>query len=314
MMGKKILVDLSHPFSADIPVWPYFAKPKIDTMHNLAKSGVLTQKIDVVMHCGTHADAPRHVMEYEFDGKRARYTHELPLDAYYGDAVCLDIRVEDWGLIKPAHLEDACKRANIKPEELKDMVLCLRSGMHLKFDDSKDYYHYSCGCGREAGEWFAKYHPKCVAMDMQALDHPLHTTMGQNGPPSISMDLAGKSGRPISEEYTEKFGIEAYAEFHKPTFIKVFGKERYMRAYDKLEAAGQPGTWEPCHKLMMGNGIVGVENLGGDLDKVVGKRFKFMAFPIRWYLGDGSMVRCVAEIDEDDLNPVPDRTYRYGGF
>ena len=92
-MGKLKLVDLSHPFGADMPVWPYFAKPHIDTMHNLSKSGVLTQKIDVVMHCGTHADAPRHVMEREFNGQRARYTHELPLDAYYGDAVCLDVRV-----------------------------------------------------------------------------------------------------------------------------------------------------------------------------------------------------------------------------
>ena len=148
-MGKKIFVDLTHPFSADIPLWPYFAKPKIDTMHNLGKSGVLTQKIDVVMHCGTHADAPRHVMEYEFDGKRARYTHEMPVDAYCGDAVCLDIQVERWGLITPEHLEDACKRANIKPEELEGMVICLRTGMHLKFDDSKEYYHYSCGTGRE---------------------------------------------------------------------------------------------------------------------------------------------------------------------
>ena len=64
---------------------------------------------------------------------------------------------------------------------------------------------------------------------------------------------------------------------------------------------------------MMGNGIVGVENLGGDLEKVVGKRFQFWCFPLRWYMGDGSMVRCVAEIDEDDLNDVPDRTYTYGG-
>jgi kynurenine formamidase len=63
---------------------------------------------------------------------------------------------------------------------------------------------------------------------------------------------------------------------------------------------------------MMGNGIVGVENLGGDLDKVAGKRFRFFAFPLRWWLGDGSMVRCAAEIDEDDLNPVPDRLYKYG--
>jgi kynurenine formamidase len=64
---------------------------------------------------------------------------------------------------------------------------------------------------------------------------------------------------------------------------------------------------------MLGNGIVGVENLGGDLDKVSGKRFRFYCFPLRWYMGDGSMARCVAEIDEADLNDVPDRVYDYCG-
>ena len=65
---------------------------------------------------------------------------------------------------------------------------------------------------------------------------------------------------------------------------------------------------------MLGHGIVGVENLGGDLDKVAGKRFRFFCFPIRWYMGDGSMVRCVAEIDEADIvKGVPDRTYTYCG-
>jgi kynurenine formamidase len=179
-MGKRIFVDLSHPFGADMPLWPYFTKPVIDTMHGLAKSGVLSQKVTVVQHCGTHADAPRHVMERDFAGARARYSHELPVDAYVGDAVCLDIKVEDWGLIKGEHLDDACERAHVKPEELKGMVICLRTGMHLKYDDSKDYYHYSCGTGLDAGNWFQKYMPKCVAMDMQALDHPLHTAMGKN--------------------------------------------------------------------------------------------------------------------------------------
>lgn len=308
-MGRKILVDLSHPFGANIPLWPYFSKPKIETQHNLSKSGVLTQSLGIVMHCGTHADSPRHVMERDFNGKRARYTHELPIDAYYGDAVCLDIKVGDWQLIKPEHLDDAMARVGMKPEELKGMVLVLRTGMHLKWDDSKDYYHYSCGCGREAGEWFAKYQPRCVAMDQQALDHPLHTSMGMNG---TCMNLPGNSGRPITEEFIEKFGKEAYAEFQRDTFIEVFGIDKYREAYGKLEDAGQPGTWEPCHKLLMGNGIVGIENIGGDVEKVVGKRFKFMAFPIRWYLGDGSMVRSVAEIDEDELNDIPDRIYPYG--
>lgn len=310
-MGKKVFVDLTHPFSAEIPRWPYFDKPEITNAHTMAKGGVLTQKITCTMHTGTHADAPRHVMEKEFDGKRARYTHEMPVDAYTGDAVCLPITIEPWGLIGPEHLEAACKKVGIDPSELEGMVVCLDTGMHRKFDDSKEYYHYSCGTGVEAGRWFVKHKVKCVALDMQALDHPLHTAMGNNG--MTRMNLLGASGRPITEEYAEKFGEEAYAEFDKEVYIKVHGKEAYDKKYGDLEAIGNWGTWEPMHKLLLGNGIVGVENLGGDLDKVSGKRFRFFCFPLRWYLGDGSMVRCVAEIDEDDVNDVPDTLYGHGG-
>jgi len=310
-MGKKVFVSLSHPFGAEIPRWPYFDKPIIDNTHTMAKGGVLTQKITCTMHTGTHCDAPRHVMEIDFDGKRARYTHELPIDAYTGDAVCLPIEIERWGLILPKHLEAACEKVGIKPGELENMVVCLNSGMHLKFDDSKEYYHYSCGTGVEAGRWFLKHKVKCVAQDMQASDHPLHTAMGNNG--MTRMNLLGYSGKPITEEYIEQFGEEAYAEFDKFIYIKVHGKEAYDKKFGELEAIGCWGTWEPCHKTMLGHGIVGVENLGGDLDKVSGKRFRFNCFPIRWYMGDGSMARCVAEIDEDDLNDMPDRTYNYGG-
>jgi kynurenine formamidase len=57
---------------------------------------------------------------------------------------------------------------------------------------------------------------------------------------------------------------------------------------------------------------MGWENVGGDIEKVVGKRVTIMGFPIRWYMGDGSIVRLVAQIDEDDMNKVPDRVYKYG--
>jgi CubicO group peptidase (beta-lactamase class C family) len=33
-MGKTVFVDLTHPFSAEIPRWPYFDKPVIDTTLN----------------------------------------------------------------------------------------------------------------------------------------------------------------------------------------------------------------------------------------------------------------------------------------
>jgi len=310
-MGKKVWVDLTHPFSAEIPRWPYFDKPEITNAHTMAKGGVLTQRIVATMHSGTHCDAPRHVMEREFDGKRARYTHEMPVDAYTGDGVCLPIEIERWGLIGAKHLEAGCKKAGIKPSELKGMVVCLRTGQHLKYDDDKEYYHYSCGCGRETGEWFVDHKVKCVAQDMQAQDHPLHTAMGNNG--ATRMNLLGRSGYTIIEEYIQQFGEEAYAEFDKFTYIKLFGEKAYMKKYGELEAVSGWGTWEPCHKLLLGHGIVGIENLGGDLDKVVGKRFRFYCFPLRWYMGDGSMARCAAEIDEDDLTGAPDREYKYGG-
>ena len=113
-------------------------------MHGLAKSGVLSQKVSVVMHAGTHADSPHHVMERDFEGNRTKYTHELAVDAYCGPAICLNVKVSAWELITDKHLGEACAFANFDPNERKDgIVLLLRTGTPLLYDDSKDYYHYS---------------------------------------------------------------------------------------------------------------------------------------------------------------------------
>ena len=45
------------------------------------------------------------------------------------------------------------------------------------------------------------------------------------------------------------------------------------------------------------NGILGIENVGGDLDKVTGKRCTFAYFPSNWDRGDGCIVRLVAIVD-----------------
>jgi kynurenine formamidase len=311
-MGKTVFVDLTHPFGAEIPRWPYFDKPEIVGAHSMAKGGVLTQRITCTMHTGTHCDAPRHVMEYEFDGRRARYSDEMPIDAYTGTAVVLKVDIEPWGLITDKHLDAACEACGVNQADLEGKVVCLNTGMHRLFDDSKAYYHYSAGTGVEAGKWFVKNKVKCVAMDSQALDHPLHTAMSLNG--MTRMNLLGATGDTIINEYKMLFGEEAWAEFDKFDYIKLHGQAAYDEKFGDLEAIGCWGTWEPCHKQLLGHGIVGVENLGGDLDKIpAGVWFRFNCFPLRWYMGDGSMARCSAEIDEDLLLDVPTRTYKYGG-
>ena len=60
-MGKKRLVDLSHPFGDKVPLWPYFADVKIERMYYHAKSGVLSQVITTTMQGTTRTGSPSKV-------------------------------------------------------------------------------------------------------------------------------------------------------------------------------------------------------------------------------------------------------------
>jgi kynurenine formamidase len=69
--------DLSHPWGLGQPCWPYFEDVKIERLHNMARSGVLTQKITTAMHSGTHIDAPAHVAE------GTAFMDEVPLPHFF---------------------------------------------------------------------------------------------------------------------------------------------------------------------------------------------------------------------------------------
>ena len=56
--------------------------------------------------------------------------------------------------------------------------------------------------------------------------------------------------------------------------------------------------WEPVHNTLFKNGILGIENVGGDLDAVTGKRVTFAFFPWNWDRGDGCIIRLVAMTDK----------------
>jgi kynurenine formamidase len=265
-MGKLKLVDLSHPFGDKSPLWPYFEDVKIERVHYHAKSGVLSQRVTTVMHCTTHADSPGHVIE------GAAFTHEIPLENYYGTGVVVDIPKGKWEVITAEDLENAT------PKIQEGDIVIIHTGWHRYWGDNRQYFAYSPGLSREAGQWLVDKKVKAVGVDQQALDHPLNTAIGPHGP-------GGPLIPELLEEYRNEKGREIIEDFPE---------------------------WEPAHRLLLGNNIMGWENVGGDIEMVVGKRVTIAGFPIRWYMGDGSIVRLVAMIDEDDMNPVQPRVYRYG--
>ena len=141
-------------------------------------------------------------------------------------------------------------------------IVIVNTGWHRYWGDSRRYFVESPGTYREAGEWMRDRRVKAFGIDCQALDHPLGTAIGDqpNGPliPSVLAEYEAHTGRRAQDDFPD---------------------------------------WEPCHRALLGNGIIGFENVGGQIDAVTGRRCTFAAFPWRWVGGDGCIVRLVAMLD-----------------
>lgn len=251
--------DLSHPWGLGQPCWPYFEDVKIERLHSMARSDVLTQRITTSMHSGTHMDAPSHVVE------GTPFMDEVPLPHFFGTGVVVSIPKKRWEVVTAADLEQAT------PTIREGDIVIVNTGWHRYYGDSRQYYAYSPGFYKEAGEWFAAKKVKMVGTDTQALDHPLATAIGPHGP-----------GAPN--------GLI-------PKVVQEYEKETGRRVIDDFP------EWEPCHRAVLSQGICGIENVGGDIDLVTGKRCTFIALPWRWTKGDGCIVRLIAIVD-------PNGTYR----
>jgi kynurenine formamidase len=244
--------NLSHRFGYQSPNWPYFEDVKIERIHYMAKSGVLSQRITTSMHNTTHIDAPAHVVQ------GTPFIDEVPLPHFFGSGIVVSIAKKKWEPITYDDLEAAAGKV-VRPRD----VVIVNTGWHKKYEDSEDYFCYAPGFVPSAGEWFVEKKVKVVGHDTQANDHPLATAIGpqRNGPlhPHLADEYKKWSGgRDWKDDFPE---------------------------------------WEPVHRILFKNGILGIENVGGDIDKVTGRRCTFAFFPWNWERGDGCIIRLVAMID-----------------
>ena len=227
--------NLSHRFGYQSPNWPYFEDVKIERIHYMAKSGVLSQRITTSMHNTTHIDAPAHVIQ------GTPFIDEVPLPHFFGSGIVVSIPKKKWEPITYDDLEKAAGKV-VRPRD----VVIVNTGWHKLYEDSEDYFCRAPGFVSSAGEWFVEKKVKVVGHDTQANDHPLATAIGpqRNGP--LHPHLA--------EEYKKWSGGRDW----KDDFPE----------------------WEPVHRILFKNGILGIENVGGDIDKVTGRRCTFALLPL----------------------------------
>jgi kynurenine formamidase len=178
--------DLSHRWGYQIPNWPYFEDVKIERLHYMAKSGVLTQRFTTTMHSSTHIDAPAHVVQ------GTPFINEVPLPHFFGSGLVVSVPKKKWEQITGDDLEKACGRA-IRPND----VLIINTGYHKFYEDRDEYYAYAPGLVPSAADWMVERKIKVVGHDTQANDHPLATAIGpqRNGPYFRILRRNTKSGR-----------------------------------------------------------------------------------------------------------------------
>jgi kynurenine formamidase len=76
--------------------------------------------------------------------------------------------------------------------------------------------------------------------------------------------------------------------------------KRLVDAYSKatgLDWKVEHGEWNVAHKILLGAGIPTIEQVGGDVDIVKGKRMTLAATPWKFEHGDACQVRLVAICD-----------------
>ena len=142
-----------------------------------------------------------------------------------------------------------------------DIVL-INIGWHHKYSDSQEYFGHAPGLSAAGAEWLVDKGAKLVGVDTAAIDHPLATSLGphRNGPQI----------KYLLPQYKEATGREAIEDFP---------------------------DWNPAHKALLRAGVPTIENVGGDLDEITGKRCTFQAMPWRWTEGDACVIRLMALLD-----------------
>lgn len=165
------LVDLSQEIYQGMPVFPLHQPtlifPNLSHEESMEKVGFefATNNILINEHGPTHSDAT-----YEFD-PNGKYINEMPLEYFYGPAVCLDVsHVSPDGYITPVDLENALRQSQ-QVLQKGDIVL-LYTGHYNRSYGTDEWLTRYAGLDYAGGKWLAEKGVVNIGVDAPAPDNP----------------------------------------------------------------------------------------------------------------------------------------------
>ncbi len=151
------IIDLSHPISHDMPLWPGTPAPEFSDLCTIRRDGFGERWIQLSSHTGTHLDAPAHL----FEG--AASLDRVPVERFVGKGAMVDQRGAP---ADPVSLDRLLtRRAAIEQADF----LLLHTGWS-RFWGSDEYNRGYPGLSPEAAAWLAGLGLKGVGIDAPSFD------------------------------------------------------------------------------------------------------------------------------------------------
>lgn len=264
------IVDLTHPWSIHTPGWVGYPGGKLYYTQNLQTNQIVSQRIEVSLHSGTHLDGPMHGTDTMVG------MSDLPITKLVHEGVVVDLSntVSDWDVIKPHHITD-------QMEVKKGDILILHTGFHQYYQGQprQDLVRYFCmhpGGGVELATWMQEMEIRWWGIDAGSGDHPMNTTI-RDMRPDIARQFEEHVGMPISEYF--------------PTYEYVHHLSGRLVKSDIF----------PMHHFAFQNECIHAENIGGDVELVLNQRCIIGFFPLKIDGGEAAPGRCIAFLDCGDL-------------
>lgn len=169
------IIDLTCPLDLELALPQFGSKGspyEWKTIRTMKRDGFVASEIKIATHCGTHIDAPMHVLE-RHEKKGIFSVDEWPLEQLYGETVVLDIPKGELEEITADDLEKA------RPEVREGDIVLVHTGWgRFYVEDRKNSTYVTNrrpGFVESAAEWLVKKRVKGLGSDTTVIPHPKYS-------------------------------------------------------------------------------------------------------------------------------------------